>query len=221
MHESALDQASGLRRVMAHIDSDRRSVINLLGTGEHPLMLARLAQAWSESGLQVTVITDFDSVFQAIHDHRRRFGLSVVHAFQLGLTRGGIMRLAAAADLTVLALDDNRLARGLDLPGYAPMVMSGTSPESVATAYLRLKAGAGLGSPAEVCTLFDRDSDQVKALTAHQRLAQAASRFLGLRLSYAGVAPGAAATGEWRTLADALSRWAGQRVVESRSAALH
>ena len=221
MHESAVDQASGLRRVMAQVAPQRGVLLNFLGAGEHPLLLARLSQAWSDAGLQLTVVTDFDPVFQAVQAHRRRFGLTILHALELGMTRQALERLAQASDLTVLALDDNRLARGIDLPCHAQAVLSGVSPESVATAYVRLKAGAGLGSPAEVCTLFDRVHESGPAVSAYQRLSQAASRFLGLRLSFGGVAPAASGAAEWQALAGSVHRWAGQRVVEERSMALH
>jgi len=221
MRDRAADQASGLRQVMAHRRQGPVALVNLLGAGEHVDLLTRLVQVWADGGDRITVITDFDAVFSQLSDNRRRFSLTILHAVQLGLSRAAIERLARQSDLTVLALDDNRLARGCDLPACAQLVLSGTSPEDVATAYVRLKACAGFGSPAEVCTLFDRGSAQTVALSAHQRLAHAASRFLGLRLACAGVAPQGASIGDWQRLAVSIGRWAGQRSVVDQPVALH
>ncbi|MFN5512411.1 MAG: hypothetical protein ACK44L_12070 [Burkholderiales bacterium] len=221
MRDRAADQASGLRQVMAHRDKNSGALVNLLGAGEHAPLLARLVQIWADAGGRITVITDFDLVFSQLRENRRRFGLTVLHAMQLGLSRGAIERIALESDLTVLALDDNRLARGFDLPACAQLVLSDSSPEAVATAYVRLKACAGLGSPTEVCTLFDRGSAPTVALAAHQRLAHAASRFLGLRLDCAGVAPEPIAVEAWQRLAGSIGRWAGQRSVAAQPVALH
>lgn len=222
MPEATLDQASGLRRVMAQSLQAQAAIVNLLGAGDHPAILARLVQIWADEGLKVTVITDFDRVFQVLHANRRRFGLTVLHALESGLARHGIERLAAESDLTVLALDDNRLARGVDGPDAIRLVLSGTSTESVATAYARLKATAGLGSSPEVCTLFDRSSVPDAAMIAHRRFALAANRFLGICPACAGMAPEATDRDAWKQLASEIGRWAtGQTTRLRTSAALH
>lgn len=221
MHEGAVDQATGLRRVMSHPGASRPIVVNLLGAGDHPAILARLVQIWADQGLKVAVVTDFDRVFQAIQDSRRRFGLTVLHASASGLARQGIERLAAASDLTFLALDDYRLAHGFDGPATLRMVLSGTSTEAVATSYVRLKATSGLGSSSEVCTLFDRGGAPGTVLTAHRRFAHAATRFLGIRAACAGVAPEAVDRSGWAQLAGAINRWAIQQSVPLESMALH
>jgi len=221
MPEAILDQATGLRRVMSDPAQARAPVVNLLGAGDHPALLARLVQIWADQGLKVTVVTDFDRVFQGLNDSRRRFGLTVMHALESGLARHGVERLAAACDLTLLALDDNRLARGFDGPATIRLVLSGTSTEAVATAYVRLKATAGLGSSPEVCTLFDRDSEPQAALTAHRRFAQAATRFLGLHAATMGVAPEAMDRQGWEQLAGAIHRWATQQALPTESMVLH
>lgn len=221
MHDRATDQATGLRQIMGHPNKAPCALVNLLGAAEHAAVLARLVQIWADAGDRITVVTDFDSVFSQLNENRRRFGLTVLHALQLGLSKGAIARIAQGSDLTVLALNDSRLARGLELPACPQLVLSGTSPEAVATAYVRLKAAAGYGSPTEVCTLFDRGSAPTVALSAHQRLAHAASRFLGLRLDCAGVAPEATSVEAWQRLAGSIGRWAGQRSVTARSVALH
>ena len=124
MHEPAFDQASGLRRVMARVAPQRGVLLNLLGAGEHPLLLARLSQAWSDAGLQLTVVTDFAPVFPAVQAHRRRFGLPILHALELGMNPTALERPAHASDLTVLG-------RAYHLPARAD---SPTRPSPVVSA---------------------------------------------------------------------------------------
>ncbi|MFZ4759401.1 MAG: hypothetical protein ACOYLX_14670 [Burkholderiaceae bacterium] len=208
MLDAGQDQASGLRRSMP-----RRGcpVLPVAGAGEHPEFVVRLAQAIADRGTKVTVISDFDEVLTRIAQSRQRPGLAALPASQAGDDLERLASFAERAGLVLVAVDDARIARGLALPSTEAVVLAGADPEALATAYARIKALVGLGSIREVCTLFGRGSGGAPARLGHQRLAQTASRFLGVDLAFVGAAPDTAVPSAYRRLADDLADWARAR----------
>jgi hypothetical protein len=205
MLERGDDQASGLRRSMPRRGGP---VLPVAGAGEHPEFVGRLAQALCDGGMKVMVLSDFESVLEHLATGRTRIGLSAMHSRQAG---GELQRLAAIserAELTLVAVDDGRLARGLALPVNEAVVLAGADTEALATAYTRIKALVGRGAIRDVCTLFERGTAGAPARRGHERLAQTASRFLGVELAFGGAAPDTAAPSAYRRLAEDLAHWA-------------
>lgn len=205
MLDRGQDQAAGLRRVMPRRGGP---VLPLAGAGEHPECVVRLAQALADSGTRVTVVSDFDAVIEQIGRGRPRGGLTAIHSRQAGDDLQGLASIAARAHLTLVAVDDGRLARGLSLPSSEAVVLAGADTEALATAYARIKAMVGLGSIRDVCALFGRGTGGAPARLGHERLAQAVQRFLGVELAFGGAAPDTTLPGDYRRLADDLAEWA-------------
>jgi hypothetical protein len=199
------DQASGLRRSMTHRAG---AVLPVAGAGEQPDLVVRLAQALADGGTRVTVVSDFDAVIDAFQRSRPRSRLSVLHSRQAGDGLQRLSAIAGRAELTLVAVDDGRLARGLAVPASEAVVLSGADTEGLATAYARIKALVGLGSIRDVCTMFGRGSGGAPARLGHQRLAQTAARFLGVELAFGGAAPDTSVASDYRRLADDLADWA-------------
>jgi hypothetical protein len=198
------DQASGLRRSMSRRGGP---VLPVAGVGEHPEFVGRLAQALCDGGMRVTVVSDFDGVLDHLAKGRQRRGLSALHSQQAGSDLDRLMAISEQAELTLVAVDDSRLARGLSLPVSEAVVLAGADTEALATAYTRIKALVGLGSIRDVCTLFDRGTAGAAARRGHERLAQTASRFLGVDLAFGGAAPDTSSPSAYRRLAEDLARW--------------
>jgi hypothetical protein len=204
MLERGVDQASGLRRSMPATGGP---VLPVAGAGEHPECAVRLAIALADAGTTLTVVSDFEAVLQGLSRERSRAGLRAVHSQALGPGLQGLAGLSARSALTLVAVDDLRLARGLGLPATEAVVLSGADTEAIATAYARIKALVGLGAIRDVCTLFDRGTGGAPARHGHLRLARAAARFLGVELAFGGAAPDAPVPGAWRRLAEDLAEW--------------
>jgi hypothetical protein len=183
-------------------------VLPVAGAGEHPEFVGRLAQALCDGGMKVTVVSDFDGVLDHLAKGRQRQGLSAIHSQLAGTDLQRLMAISEQAELTLVAVDDARLARGLSLPVSEAVVLAGADTEALATAYTRIKALVGLGSIRGVCTLFERGSAGAAARRGHERLASTASRFLGVDLSFGGAAPDTASPSAYRRLADDLAQWA-------------
>jgi hypothetical protein len=205
MLERGHDQASGLRRSMP-----RRSgtVLPVAGAGEHPEFVGRLAQALCDGGMKVTVVSDFDAVLEHLASGRARGGLTAMHSSRAGVDLQRLPAISERAALTLVAVDDGRLARGLALPANEAVVLAGADTEALATAYTRIKALVGRGAIRDVCTLFDRGTAGAPARLGHERLAQTAARFLGVELAFGGAAPDTTSPGDYRRLADDLAQWA-------------
>jgi hypothetical protein len=205
MLERGDDQASGLRRSMPRRGG---AVLPVAGAGEFPEFVGRLAQALCDGGLKVSVVSDFEAVLDHLARGRMRSGLTAMHSRQAGPGMQRLAGIGANAALTLVAVDDGRLARGLALPASEAVVLAGADTQALATAYTRIKALVGRGSIRDVCTLFGRGSAGGPARRGHERLAQTASRFLGVQLAFGGAAPDAAAASAYRQLADDLAQWA-------------
>jgi hypothetical protein len=205
MLERGVDQASGLRRSL-RIRSG--PVLAVAGAGEHAGTVGRIAQALADRGLRVTLVTDFDAVMDGVAAARSRPGLVAYRAHRGDDAMRGIGLLAQRSTLTLAAVDDVRLARGLALPASDALVLAGADDEALATAYARIKALVGLGSVREVRTVFGPGAGGAPARRGHARLAGAASRFLGVDLEFGGSAPDTPAPGAWRRLAEELAAWA-------------
>jgi hypothetical protein len=203
------DQAAGLRRAMP---SRGAPVLPVAGAGEHPDFVVRLAQALADNGTRVAVVSDFDAVVDQLARARSRHGLTAIHSMQAGDDLRRLAAIAARAELTLVAVDDRRLARGLALPASEAVVLAGADTEALATAYARIKAMVGLGSIRAVCALFGRGTGRASARLGHERLAQTVHRFLGVDLAFGGAAPDTTLPAAYRRLADDLADWAcGQR----------
>lgn len=198
------DQASGLRRSMPRPGGP---VLPLAGAGEHPDFVVGLARAFADAGTVVTVVSDFDSVLAQLARGRARHGLTAMPSVEAGEALERLPMIAARSALTLVAVDDGRLARGLAVPASEAVVLSGADTESLATAYARIKALVGLGSIRDVVTLFGRGSGGAPARHGHARLASTAARFLGVELAFGGAAPDAPVAGAWRRLAEDLTDW--------------
>jgi hypothetical protein len=205
MLERGHDQASGLRRSMHR---RRGAVLAVAGAGEHPDVVGRLAQALADGGVSVTLVSDFDGVLEVLARARPRHGLAAIRASQAGDILQRLSPPMRRSALTLVAVDDGRLARGLALPASEAVVLAGSDPEALAIAYARIKALVGLGSIREVRMLFGRGSGGAPARHGHARLAGAAARFLGVDLAFGGAAPDTTATSAYRRLADELAAWA-------------
>jgi hypothetical protein len=208
MLERGVDQATGLRRSMTPRGGP---VLPVAGAGEHPGFVARLAQALCDGGLRVALVSDFDDVLEQISRGQPRRDLAAMHSLEVG---SGLQRLgviSASADLTLVAVDDARLARGLTMRASEAIVLSSSDTQAIATAYARIKALVGLGSVRDVCTLFDRGSASAEVRLGHDRLAQTAWRFLGIDIAYGGAAPDISMPGGYRRLADDLADWSRNR----------
>lgn len=212
MLDRGMDQAAGLRRAMPRRGGP---VLAVAGAGEHPECVVRLAQALADGGVPVAVVSDFDTVIDRLRGGRPRTGLRAIPARQAGPGLQGLQEIAGHAALTLVAVDDARLARGLALPASEAVVLSGADAEGLATAYARIKAMVGLGSIREVCAVFGRGTGGAPARLGHERLAQAVRRFLGVDLAFAGAAPDSPMAGAYRRIADDLADWARGR--EERS----
>jgi hypothetical protein len=199
------DQAAGLRRAMPRRGGP---VLPVAGAGEHPDFVVRLAQALADNGTRVTVVSDFDAVIEQLARARPRNGLTAIHSMQAGDDLQRLPSIAARAELTLVAVDDGRLARGLALPSSEAVVLAGADTEALATAYARIKAMVGLGSIRGVCALFGRGTGGAPARLGHERLAQTVHRFLGIDLAFGGAAPDTTMPGAYRRLADDLAEWA-------------
>ena len=208
MLDHGQDQASGLRRSMNPAGG---RLLPVAGAGEHPGFVSRLAQSLCDGGLRIALVSDFDQELAQLAQGRHRNGLMARHTLQLGPDLRLLDSVCEQVDLTLVAVDDRRLVRGLNLPVNEAVVLAGAGPEAIATAYARIKAMVGFGSVREVCTLFERGSSSASARNGHERLAQAASRFLGIDLAFGGAAPAAAVPGGYRRLADDLADWACKR----------
>jgi hypothetical protein len=204
MLEPGLDQASGLRRFM---EQRTERILPVAGCAEHPGYAVRIAQSLCDAGLRVTLVSDFDQELDFAAQCRSRKGFSAMHALQMGHAMRDLSALSSQADLTLVAVDDARLARGLTLGAHEAVVLTGADPQAIATAYARIKALVGLGPVREVRTLFDRCSAGEPAQQGHRRLAQAVTRFLGVDLSFGGAAPEPWAPGGYRPIAEALDDW--------------
>jgi len=108
--------------------------------------------------------------------------------------------------LTLVAVDDERLARGSALPACEALVLARADTEGLATAYARIKVLVGRSEVGEVCMLFGAGG--VPARRGHERLERMAQRFLGVGLAFGGAAPHPARSGAWRRLADGVADWA-------------
>jgi hypothetical protein len=212
MLERGDDQASGLRRSMPGRGGP---VLPVAGVGEHPEFVGRLAQALCDGGMRVTVVSDFDAVLDHLATGRVRGGLRAIHSRQAGVELQHLPSISERAELTLVAVDDGRLARGLALPVNEAVVLAGADTEALATAYMRIKALVGRGAIRDVCTLFERGTAGAPARLGHERLAQTAARFLGVELAFGGAAPDTAAPSAYRRLADDLAQWARGRVREA------
>ncbi|HYF57601.1 MAG TPA: hypothetical protein VEA81_01445 [Burkholderiaceae bacterium] len=199
------DQASGLRRSMPRRGGP---VLPVAGAGEHPDFVVRLAQALADGGLRVAVVSDFDAVLEQLAQGRPRRGLLGLHSLQAGTGLHRLPAISERSELTLVAVDDTRLARGLALPSSEAVVLAGADTESLATAYARIKAMVGLGSIRDVCALFSRGSGGAPARRGHERLAQTAARFLGVDVAFGGAAPDTSMPSAYRRLADDLALWA-------------
>jgi hypothetical protein len=199
------DQASGLRRSMPRRGGP---VLPVAGAGEHPEFVVRLAQALADAGTRVTVVSDFDAVIEQLARARPRRGLEALHSLQVGTDLHRLPAIAERSALTLVAVDDGRLARGLALPASEAVVLAGADTEALATAYARIKALVGLASIRDVRTLFGRGSGGAPARRGHERLAQTAARFLGVDLAFGGAAPDSVSPGDYRRLAEELADWA-------------
>jgi hypothetical protein len=204
MLDRGMDQAAGLRRAMP-----RRGgrVLPVAGAGEHPECLVRLAQALADGGTALSVVSDFDSVIERLRSRRPRPGLRAIRTEHTGRGLDGLAAIAERATLTLVVVDDARLARGLALPATEAVVLSGTDTEALATAYARIKAMVGLGAIRDVCTVFGHGSGVSSARLGHARLAQTVRRFLGVDLAFAGAAPDLPMAGAYRRLAEDLADW--------------
>ena len=209
MLEPGHDQASGLRRFMSRRTAQ---ILPVAGSGEHPGYVVRLAQSLCDTGLRVALVTDFDQELEQAMQGRPRKGFVALHAIEIGHGLSALTTLSEQCDITLVAVDDARLARGLSLPAHEAVVVSGSGPEAIATSYARIKALVGLGSIREVCTLFDRVSAGEAARSGHRRLAQATSKFLGVDLAFVGAAPEPWGPGGYRPLAEALADWTRYRI---------
>jgi hypothetical protein len=205
MLDREVDQASGLRRSMSR---RRGRVLPIAGAGDDPGVVVRLAQALADVGSEVTVVSDLESVVDGFQRARSRRGLVAMPSWQAGCDLERLPTIAEHCDLTLVAVDDRRLAEGLELRSCGAVVFSGADAESLATAYARIKALVGLGSIREVCTVFDRGSGGAPARRGHARLAQTAARFLGVNLAFGGAVPDTTAPGAYRALAADLAEWA-------------
>ena len=176
MLERGVDQATGLRRSMTPHGGP---VLPVAGAGEHPAFVARLAQALCDGGLRVALVSDFDDVLEQIKRGQPRRELAAMHSLEVGsgLQRLGI--ISASADLTLVAVDDARLARGLTMRASEAIVLASSDTQAIATAYARIKALVGLGSVRDVCTLFDRGSASADVRLGHDRLAPADLQIVG------------------------------------------
>jgi hypothetical protein len=204
MLDRGQDQAAGLRRAMPRRGGP---VLPLAGAGEYPEFVVLLALALADSGMRVTVVSDFDAVIEQIGRGRPRRGLTAIPSRQAGDDLQGLASISARAQLTLVAVDDGRLARGLSLPSSDAVVLAGADTEALATAYARIKAMVGLGSIRDVCALFGRGTGGAPARLGHERLAQAVQRFLGVDLAFGGAAPDTTLPGDYRCLADDLAEW--------------
>lgn len=183
-------------------------VLPVAGSGEHAGFIVRLAQTLADGGLQVALVSDFDADLELFAMGRPRKNLAACHTLQVGPGMRYLSDISEHADLTLVAVDDTRLARGLLLKASEAVVMAGAGPEAIATAYARIKAMVGPGTIREVCTLFERGSAGTPARRGHDRLAQTVSRFLGVELAFGGSAPDLTMPGAYRRLADDLADWA-------------
>jgi hypothetical protein len=199
------DQASGLRRFMPRPGGP---MLPLAGAGEYPEFVVGLARAYADAGTSVTVVSDFDSVLAQLAEGRARHRLTALHSAAAGDALERLPVIAAGSALTLVAVDDRRLARGLAVPASEAVVVAGADTESLATAYARIKALVGLGSIRDVVTLFGRGSGGAPARHGHARLASTAARFLGVELAFGGAAPDAPVAGAWRRIAEDLTDWA-------------
>lgn len=204
MLERGLDQASGLRRSLRRRGGP---VLAVAGAGEHADVVGRIAQALADGGLPVTLVTDFDAVMDVVACARPRPGLVAYRSHGGDDAMRRIGQLAQRSALTLAAVDDGRLARGLALPASDALVLAGADDEALATAYARIKALVGLGSIREVRTVFGPGAGGAPARLGHARLAGAAARFLGVDLEFGGAAPDTPAPSAYRRLADELAAW--------------
>lgn len=199
------DQAAGLRRAMPPRGGP---LLPVAGAGEYPDFVVQLAQALADNGTRVTVVSDFDAVIDQLARARPRRGLTAIPSVQAGDDLQRLVSIAARAELTLVAVDDRRLARGLALPASEAVVLAGADTEALATAYARIKAMVGLGSIRAVCALFGRGTGGASARRGHERLAQTVHRFLGVDLAFGGAAPDTALPAAYKRLADDLAEWA-------------
>jgi hypothetical protein len=228
MLEPGIDQASGLRRSMEPANGTRTppsraasapspdgraraAMLPVVGAGEHAECAVRLAQALADGGARILVVSDHDAVLQGLALGRARPGLSALHASRLGGVLPRPEAIDPGVDWVLAAVDDERLVRGPALAAGEAVVLVGADTEGLATAYARIKALVGLGAVRDVCTLFARGSGGAPARLGHQRLARAASRFLGIELAFGGAAPDAAGASAYRRLADDVTHWARRR----------
>ena len=161
------DQAAGLRRAMP---TRGGRVLPVAGAGEHPDFVVRLSQALADNGTRVTVVSDFDAVIEQLGRARPRRGLTAIPSLHTGDDLQRLTSIAERAELTLVAVDDGRLARGLSLPTSEAVVLAGADTEALATAYARIKAMVGLGSIRAVCALFGRGIGAPRRLEARDQL---------------------------------------------------
>lgn len=204
MLEQGVDQASGLRRFM---DRAAARILPVAGCSEHPGYAVRVAQSLCDAGLRVNLVSDFDQELELAAQGRSRKGFTALHALQIGLALRDLSSLSAQADLTLVAVDDARLARGLKMGAQEAVVLTAADPQAIATAYARIKALVERGSVRAVRTLFDRASAGADAEQGHRRLAQATARFLEVDLSFGGAAPEPWAPAGFKPIAQALDDW--------------
>jgi len=211
MLDASIDQASGLRRSLRR---RRGPILPVAGAGEFPDFVGRLARALSDEGMAVAVVSDFDALLEELLRGRARRGLLAVHALHAGVDLQQLDEIAQSSELTLVAVDDRRLARGLSLSAQEAVVVAGTQTEQLATAYARVKALAGPGSIRDVCALFERGTAELDARRGHRRLAATASRFLGVEVAFGGAARAGLGCEGYRKLAQDLSAWAAERCSE-------
>ena len=200
------DQAAGLRRILAQ--ATPATMIELIAPGGVGTLVSRLALAAAQAGRDVLVLDATPGEAATALGLASRYELSHVMSGERALTRvllegpAGIRvlpamrgvrtlkpahlselaaRLPQAADLVIVATRTSVLPVGIDAE---PLLAVTPAAAAITAAYGEAKRIAARRR--RLLTVIDRAGSEDEARRVHANLADAAERFLGLTVEYAG-----------------------------------